>query len=170
MSRPLRIESFDPPRHQVTGFDSGKSPLDLWLRRYAGQGERRSTTRTFVLADPDGIVVGYYTLVAGSMDRDEVTSEVAAGTSKHFAVPVGVLARLAIDAHAQGRGLGAELLRDALLRFVGASEHLGIRAVVVDAIDDDAARFYEHFGFRAVAGKPHTLMVPVPAIDIDPPR
>ena len=75
-----------------------------------------------------------------------------------------MIARLAIDTPEKGRGLGAELLRDALRRLVGASARLGIRAVVVDAIDDEAARFYEHFSFRATVGDPHRLMIPVPAI------
>jgi GNAT superfamily N-acetyltransferase len=164
LTAPLAIESFNSRRHDVTQFSCGQPSLDRWLHRYAGQGERRSTSRTFVLARPDASVAGYYTLIAGQVDRASATSEVAAGTSKRFPVPVAVLARLAIDERQQGRGLGAELLRDALRRAVAASSLIGIRAVVVDAIDDDAAAFYEHFAFRAIPGRPHTLMVPLPAI------
>lgn len=64
-----------------------------------------------------------------------------------------------VDRRRQGSGLGALLLRDALERVMVAAEQLAVRAVVVHAIDDHAAHFYEHFGFRALSANPHTLMV-----------
>jgi hypothetical protein len=82
-----QIEPLDPRRHDATRFASGKPELDTWLRRYAGQGERRSTSRTFVLARTDNSVAGYYTLVAGTVDRAAATDDVAAGTSKHSRSP-----------------------------------------------------------------------------------
>ena len=58
-----------------------------------------------------------------------------------------------------GRGIGAALLSDALVRVVGASEQVAVRAVVVHAVDEGAASFYERFGFRALSAAPRTLMV-----------
>lgn len=74
-----------------------------------------------------------------------------------------MIARLAVDAGDHGKGLGAALLLDALERIVAASELVGIRAVVVHAIDD-AAAFYEHFAFKALADEPRTLMIPMAAV------
>jgi len=74
--------------------------------------------------------------------------------SRHYPIPLAILARLMVDRRHRRRGLGALLLRDALERVVLASEQLAIRAVVVHAIDQCAARFYEHFGFRALSSRP----------------
>lgn len=154
----------DRGRHSVADFDSGRSALDRWLREHAGQGQRRDTSRTFVVARADGAVLGYYTLVAGQVEHEHVTSAVRAGTSAHYPIPICLIARLAVDREAQGKGLGAGLLLDALERCVSAAELVGIRAVVVHALDDEAASFYEHFGFAALANEPRTLMVPLAAV------
>lgn len=160
----MRTEPLDLKRHSVERFSCGRPALDRWLREYAGQGQRRDTSRTFVAARTDGEVVGYYTLVAGQVERDQATSTVRAGTSKHFPIPVCLVARLAVDLGWQGKGLGADMLLDALRRAVGAAELVGIRAVVVHALDDEAARFYEHFAFAPVSDAPRTLMVPLAAV------
>ncbi len=81
------------------------------------------------------------------------------GLSRHFPIPVAILARLAIDSNHHGRGLGAALLNDALARVCRASEQVAVRAVVVHAVDENAAAFYERFGFHALSATPRTLMV-----------
>jgi len=160
----VTTEPLDLRRHSVERFACGRSSLDRWLREYAGQGQRRDMSRTFVAARPDGEIVGYYTLVAGQVEQDQATSSVRAGTSKHFPIPICLVARLAVDRGSQGRGLGAGLLLDALRRAVGAAELVGIRAVVVHALDDEAARFYEHYSFAPLGDEPRTLMVPLVAV------
>lgn len=152
-------ERYDPARHEVAGFACGKEALDRWLHRYAGQGERRDATRTFVAIDERGAVSGYYTLVAGQIEHTEATKAVSKGLSPHFPIPVAILARLAVDAQSQGQGLGARLLDDALERVCRAAQEVAVRAVVVHAIDDPAADFYERFGFRGLSATPRTLMV-----------
>jgi GNAT superfamily N-acetyltransferase len=151
-------ERYDPSRHDTSQFQSGNEALDRWLVRYAGQSERRDAARTFVLADT-GVVIGYYALLAGEVDHGQATERTRKGMSRHYPIPVAILARLAVDHRHQNRGLGATLLRDALRRVTLASEQLAVRAVVVHAVDEPAARFYEHFGFRALSATPRTLMV-----------
>ncbi len=154
-----RITRYDPASHDVSGFACGNEVLDRWLLRNAGQSERRDAARTFVAA-PDGETVrGYYTLVAGQVEHEEATSTVRKGLSRHFPVPVVMLARLAVDQRSQGQALGARLLADALDRVCHAAEDVAVRAVLVHAIDDRAASFYQHFGFRAHTATPRTLMV-----------
>ncbi len=152
-------ERYDPDRHEVTGFACGEESLDRWLQRYAGQGERRDSTRTFVIADADAAVVGFYTLVAGQIEHGQATEAVRKGLSRHFPVPAAILARLAVDSRRQGHGLGARLLNDALERICRAAQEVAVRAVVVHAIDERAAAFYERFGFRSLSSAPRTLMV-----------
>ncbi len=167
MSRSTRFpgtERYDPARHDPSSFSCGNELLDRWLARYAGQNERRDAARTFIAAKPDGTILGYYTVVAGQMQHEEATAEAGKGLSRHFPIPVAILARLAVDARHQRRGLGAALLHDALVRICRASEQIAVRAVVVHAIDSDAASFYQRFGFHALAAAPRTLMVTLAAL------
>ena len=69
-------ERYDPARHDVADFACGEEPLDRWLVRYAGQGERRDATRTFVTSGAGGAVRGYYTLLAGQVEHEEATEPV----------------------------------------------------------------------------------------------
>ncbi|MFI4990689.1 MAG: GNAT family N-acetyltransferase [Solirubrobacterales bacterium] len=154
-------ERFDAARHDVTGFSCGNELLDRWLVRYAGQNQRRDAARTFVAATSILRVYGYYTLLAGQLNHHEATPEISKGLSHHFPIPVAILARLAVDTSQQGRGTGACLLNDALMRVVQAAEHVAVRAVVVHAIDENASSFYERFGFSALSATPRTLMIPL---------
>lgn len=152
-------ERYDPASHDAADFACGEESLDRWLHRYAGQGERRDASRTFVATDERGAVRGYYTLVAGQVEHTDATDAVRKGLSRHFPIPVAILARLAVDERSQGQGLGPSLLSDALERICRAAQEVAVRAVVVHAIDDAAASFYERFGFRGLSTAPRTLMV-----------
>ena len=151
-------ERFDPA-HQAAAFDCGNELLNRWLTRYAGQSGRRDAARTFVTTDAHGGVLGYFTLVAGQLQHEAATTSVRQGQSPHFPIPIALLARLAVDHSHQSQGLGAALLRDALVRVQVASAEVAVRAVVVHAIDEHAVAFYQRFGFRALAPTPRTLMV-----------
>jgi ribosomal protein S18 acetylase RimI-like enzyme len=109
-------------------------------------------------------VYGYYTLLAGQLDHDEATPETNKGLSKHFPIPVAILARLAVDVGQHGQGIGAALLDDALARVILASGEVAVRAVVVHAVDKPASGFYERFGFRSLSIAPGTLMVTLSAL------
>lgn len=152
-------------RHRVDHFECGREQLDRWLRAYAGQGQRRDTARTFVVCRKGKAdVVGYYTLVASQVEREEATREVRHGTPRHFPIPVCLIARLAVDRSVQSIGLGRSFLLDALRRSERASRSVAMRAVLVHALDEDAAAFYARFGFKPVSADPLTLMVPVEAV------
>jgi predicted GNAT family N-acyltransferase len=151
--------------HEVDRFKCGRDQLDRWLRAYAGQSQRRDTSRTFVVCRrKETGVVGYYTLVASQVEQHEATGKVQRGTSKHFPIPACLIARLAIDQPEQGAGLGRSLLLDALQRIDLASRSVAMRAVLVHALDEEAAAFYAHFGFRPASAEPLTLMVPLEAV------
>lgn len=132
--------------HDLSAFDCGNESLTTWLKRFALTNLQSDSAQTFVV-HRGGVVVGYYSLTAGSVRPQEATARVAKGLAKH---PIGVilLARLAVDKKEQGNGLGKALLKDALLRIMGAADTVGARAVLVHAIDEQARKFYEHFGFE----------------------
>lgn len=164
MSKLRPVEPLDSKRHETDDFECGHPSLDRWLRGYAGQSQRRDVARTFVVADEGSRVAGYYTLVAAEVEHGAASPAVRAGVSRHFPIPVCLIARLAVDRNWQGRGLGRDLLRDAMRRALAASDQVGIRAVVVDAIDDGAAAFYRRHGFESASDDGLTLMVPIASV------
>jgi len=141
-SRPVPLTS----QHDREGFDSGNTTLDAWLRNRAHRNEASGASRTFVTCPiDDSAVVGYYTLAASSVTLDLAPGSVRRNMPEP--IPVILLGRLAIDGSHQAAGLGASLLQDAVLRVAGVADSVGIRAMLVHAIDDAAVAFYEHVGF-----------------------
>ncbi|MFM8829201.1 MAG: GNAT family N-acetyltransferase [Actinomycetota bacterium] len=128
----------------LSQLDCGNASLDRWLRTSALQTEAMRTVRTFVW-DADGVAVAYYAVAAHSLPRHSLPPKLAHGAPS--VIPAYLLAKLALSRRLQGRGLGALVLREALNRCLHAGIHAGARLVVVDAIDHDAARFYESQGF-----------------------
>jgi GNAT superfamily N-acetyltransferase len=141
----LRIEKLTR-HHVVDGFDCCQESLNRFLVRHALQSQLANAAQTYV-ALADDSVAGFYSLVVGQIAFDEAPERMAKGLARH-PVPIMLLARLAIGLSWQGRGLGAGLLKDAMIRTARAAEIAGIRAFIVHAKDDTARSFYEHFGFR----------------------
>jgi GNAT superfamily N-acetyltransferase len=130
--------------HDTEAFDCGSPVQTEWLRRYALQAQAAGTSRVYVsTASGSRVVVGYYALAAGSVERAGAPERLRKGTGRH-PVPVVVLSRLGVDVGAQGKGLGAALVRDALLRVVAAADVIGVRALLVHAESEKARGFYEH--------------------------
>jgi len=144
-------------RHDLSQFDCGRESLNEWLRKFALMNQAANSAQTYVIHRA-GVVVGYYSLTAGSVRKTDVTARVAKGLAGH---PIGViiLARLAVDKREQGAGLGKALLKDALLRICAAADIIGARAVLVHALDEDARRFYEKFDFEPSPVDPLQLLL-----------
>jgi GNAT superfamily N-acetyltransferase len=151
--------------HLRDEFCCGKELLDKFLRLLVGQYERRRLGRTFVAVRlGDKRVLGYYTLASGAVSFQHLPEDTAKKLPRH-PVPVVLLARLAIDQTVQGLGLGKLLLQDALRRCLDLSGSLGIHAVEVLAIDEDARRFYMRFGFVSLVDDDHHLYLPIKTIE-----
>ncbi|MEI9414849.1 GNAT family N-acetyltransferase [Mesorhizobium sp. Cs1321R2N1] len=140
--------------HDLEFFQSGTESLDQWLRRRARANQVSGASRTYVVAEGTR-VVGYYCLSSGGLDLAEAPGIIRRNMPDP--IPMVVLGRLAVDASWQGKGLGAALLQDAVLRAGRAATILGIRGVFVHAISDEAKAFYEHYGFAASPKNPMTL-------------
>lgn len=158
----LRSERFDPERHDVGEFSCGEPSLDAWLREQAVPSAARRTARTWVWVDQDGVVVGYYALAAHKVARGDVPSKVGRGGPVE--IPAVLLARLALSESLRGQGLGAVLVADALQRVVDATQTVAARLVVVDALHERVARFYETLGFRRI---PASLLLVQKVADIE---
>ena len=143
--------------HELDEFECGEPVLDEWLKRRAMANQLSGATRTFVVADQDRRVYGYYAMAAGAVSHKLVSSAVRRNMPDP--IPVMVLARLAVDTRAQGIKLGASMLRDAVNRAVAVSENAGVRALLVHALHDRAKQFFEHYGFQVSPTHPMTLML-----------
>ncbi|BBJ22119.1 GNAT family N-acetyltransferase [Candidatus Nitrotoga sp. AM1P] len=141
--------------HILDRFECGEGVLDEWLKRRAMVNQVSGASRTFVVVDQDSRVYGYYAMAAGAVSHQMATSSVR----RNMPIPVMVLARLAVDHHAQGIKLGASLLQDAVNRAVVVSQNADVRALLVHALHDRAKEFYEHYGFQSSPLHPMTLML-----------
>lgn len=149
--------------HDRARFDSGNADLDNWLRDHALHASAMNTGRTFVWHRGDRIVVAYFTLAAHLVAKETLSKR--AGRGAPNVIPAILLARLALDLSHQGRGLGAELLWDALSRAVAANRQAAAKLVVVNAVDEHAASFYMHFGFEPIPEIPTRLIQKMSSIE-----
>jgi GNAT superfamily N-acetyltransferase len=147
--------------HDRASFDCGEPALNDFLRALARQQQEKHVGRTFVAVPAPGArtVLGFYTISAGSIRFENLPRDLQRRLPR-YPVPVARLGRLAVDRSMHGKGLGAALLRDALLRVARvAATELGILGVVVDAKNAEAKKFYERYGFVPLADPPLTLVI-----------
>ena len=155
---------FSPPAlitsaHLVRDFDCGSVALNEFLVKYAMANTSAGIARTYVATlVQEPVVIGYFSIAAGSIERDGVPERVARGTPRH-PIPVALLARLAVDSKYQGQKLGEGLLKHALLKILEASKSIGLCAVLVHAKDQRAADFYARYGFVPSPTTPFHLML-----------
>jgi len=146
--------------HDLSGFDCGYKELNDWLIHRARRNEGRSS-RSYVVAIGRR-VVAYYCLSAGAVYRNQMPKRLQRNAPDE--VPIMVLGRLAVLQSLQGKGFGTGLLRDAMQRTLTVAEIVGARALVVHALNDKAAEFYQHFGFEPSPLNERTFVLPLETI------
>jgi len=134
------------PSHKRNSFACEEPSLDNYLKKQAGQDVKRQVAACFVLEGDEGVIKGYYTLSADSVDRALIPEQLQKKLP-YKNLPVTLLGRLARDSNQKGQGIGELLLADALRRAYQASSVIGAWAVVTDPINEKARAFYERFGF-----------------------
>lgn len=153
----LRAPILLGPEHDSSAFDCGEPVLNDWLKRRALSNQASGASRTFVATNEIQTVLAYYALSAGAVDH--VIASSAIRRNMPDPIPVMILSRLAVDRSCQGTGLGADLLRDAIVRTARLAQEIGIRALLVHALDEKARAFYVHHGFGESAIDPLILML-----------
>jgi GNAT superfamily N-acetyltransferase len=148
------------PSHELKLFSCGKAPLDDWLRQRALKAEGK-TARTYVVCRANS-VVGYYVLVTGAAQRDNLPKKL--GRNSPNQIPILILARLAVDKRVARAGIGSGMLKDAFRRVVQVSSIVGVRALLVHAKDDEAIAFYSQYGFLEFPAGTQTLFLPIETI------
>lgn len=150
----LRVEALGP-HHDRSSFVSGVEQLDRYFRSQAGQDARKNMAAPFVLVLPDGAVGCYYTLSSTALKLAELPAEITRRLPRYPLVPATLLGRLAVDKRHRGKGHGRFLLADALFR--AARSEIASFAVIVDAKDEGARRFYERESFLPFPDQPMRL-------------
>lgn len=143
-------------QHDTGDFDCGISSLNDWLRTQALKNAVSGASRTFVACE-DNQVVGFYALATGSVSRAQAPGKISRKMPEP--IPVIVLGRLAVDLKWQGSGIGTGLLKDAVLRVLSVAQQVGVRALLVHALDEEAKGFYLHHGFIESPIDPMTFML-----------
>jgi len=148
--------------HNRSGFQCGVPSLDNYLKKQAKQDLKRRISRVFiaVTTESPATVVGYYTLSILSIELNRLPEEVARKLPR-YPIPAALIGRLAVSQRAQGSGVGKMLLMDAIKRTLSVSNEIAIYAMVVDAIDEQAERFYQQFGFLSLRVQNRRLFLPL---------
>lgn len=148
--------------HQRQAFDCGVQPLNHFIQKLATQMLKRSEVAIYIACD-DTTVAGFYTLSACEIHQADDPKQLKKH-SPHIPIPCVLLGRLAVDKRYQSRGLGGDLLLNALIRCKALAGMLGVAFVVVDAKDEAAKRFYEQYGFIELQHQPMRLCLAIRSI------
>ncbi len=155
---PFRLELLAKQDRSV--FDCGVPELNKYFHTRVSQDVKRHYTTCFIaIHKQDKRIAGYYTLSMGSVSLQDLPEASTKKLPRYPQIPVVKLGRLAVDVDYQGQQLGGSLLADAVYRT--AQSEIAAYAIVVDAKDGNAAKFYEHFGFAKLTRGPRTLFLPI---------
>jgi len=157
-------ERLDPKIHDRSSFICESSELETYLKKTANQEAKKRVTVTYVMAD-GAHIKGFYTLASSAINLNQLPESTTKKLPRYPAISAILLGRLAVHQHEQGHGLGKLLLVDALKRSVELSYMLGAYAVVVDAKNDGAHRFYSHFDFIELPDQQYRLFMPMSTIE-----
>ena len=151
--------------HDRVSFTCGVEPLDRYLQKQAARDLRKKVAAVFVLTPDNKTIAGFYTLSAHSVRLQDLPPETARQLPRYPLVPATLLGRLALSEDFRGLGLGELLLMNALKQALAGSYQIASAAVVVDAKDEPARKFYLHYNFIPLSSQPNRLFCPMKTIE-----
>ena len=153
---PFQVSLLDTNIHDRDSFSRGEPSLDDYLKRQASQDVKRRAAVVYImtLSTDERSIIGYYTLSSVSVLLKDVTEDTLKKLARYPNVGAFLLGRLAIDERYKGQGFGGKLLKHALLQSVEQSKYVAAAVVAVDALNEDAKRFYERYGFLTLQNQP----------------
>ncbi len=157
LAKPRLISDTD----DLSLFTSTNMDMNDWLQKHAWNNQSSGASKTYIVATTEGQILGYYSIAAGAVARQSAIRSLRQNAPDP--IPVGVIGRLAVDREWSGRGIGAGLLRDAVVRIAGAAQIIGIRAIIVHSLPESLS-FYTRFGFIESKLEPLLLMYPLEKI------
>lgn len=155
LSGPAALET----SHDTDSFDCGNTELTQWIQQWALQNHKAGNARVYVTAREQR-VLGYYALASAGAEKKRLPDKLTTGVPDQ--VSCILLARLAVDNSVKGQGVGKALLKDAIKRVANVSDQIGVRALLIHAIDDEAKNFYNSLvGFLDSPTDPLHLFLPI---------
>ncbi len=146
------------PDHNFANFTCGKPVLDDWLIKKALKNQTDSGSRTYVVTDSDlDQVVGYYCISTGSVSHELAPGKVRRNMPDP--IPIILLGRLAVDVGYAKQGIGRGLMKDCYKRVASVAEQVGVRALLVHALDEESRQYYLNLGFTESTIQERTLMI-----------
>lgn len=166
------IEPLDPTKHDRAAFSCGTARLDNFLKRTARKQQTGDFTRVWVATDGGrASILGYYALNAHALEGDDLPAHLIRNAPRHGGIPAVYLSMIAVDRRHQGQGIGRILLVDALKRAAMAADQVGLKAVVLDVIEDGGAEiterrqaFYAAMGFQSLPSRPLRMFISVETV------
>ncbi|WAC47879.1 GNAT family N-acetyltransferase [Asticcacaulis sp. SL142] len=165
------IAPLDPQTHDRAAFSCGVEAVDNFFKKTASKLSKADNLRVFVMTDPEGTVIGFYALNAHAVDYQDLPKPFARTRPGHGRIPAAYISMIGRDVRFSGGGYGGDLLADALVRILKASEHLGLAVVILDVLDcGDPERvakrlaLYQGYGFQPLPSQPLRLFLPVATI------
>ncbi len=168
----ISIAPLDPDKHDRASFSCGTSRLDNFLKRSARKHQSGDFSRVWVATEGGRTgILGYYALNAHSLECDELPANLTKHAPRSGSIPAVYLSMIAVNYRHQGRGIGRILLADALKRAVAAADQIGLKAVVLDVIEDGGPdimekrrAFYLAMGFRSLLGRPLRMFISIDTV------
>ena len=166
------IEPFDPRKHDRAAFSCGTPRFDNFLKRTARKQQGGDFTRVWIATDSGHTaILGYYALNAHSLEGDDLPAHLTRNAPRHGRIPAVYLSLIAVDHRYQGQGIGRILLADALKRAARAADQVGLKAVILDVIEDGGAEttekrrsFYAAMGFQALPSRPLRMFISIETV------
>ena len=160
--RGLAIEAFDAARHDRAAFTCGTDRIDNFLKITASKYVAGDIGRIYVIVEKEGgRLVGFYAVNPHALDASEFEADMNKRIPRLDRIPAYYLSMIGTHVDVQGKGVGSVLLADVLKRCVQASEQMGGRFVILDAINDDAARLYGRYDFVPLPSVPGRMVVSI---------
>lgn len=162
----LTIELLDSRKHNRSTFYCGKESLDNYIRKQASQEFKKRVAMVFVLVDsPNTDVIAYYTLSSYTIALTELSDPFAKNLPRYPLLPATLLGRLAVDRTQQGKGIGELILIDALKKALEATSQVASLAVIAEALDGEAVKFYQKYGFQLFKQNSMKLYLPMQSVE-----
>lgn len=168
---PYSIESFDPERHDRSGFSCGVDAVDNYFKKTANKLAEAGNVRLFVMVSSDQALIGFYAINAHAVQYQDLPKRFARSRPRHGSISAAFIAMIGRDQRYSGAGFGGDLLVDALRRINQAADSLGIAVALLDVLDcGDPVRtarrkaLYESYGFQRLPSSPTRLFLPLNAI------
>jgi predicted GNAT family N-acyltransferase len=162
----LKIEPLDSNKHIRSDFCCGKESLDNYLRKQASQDLKKRATTVFVLVDePEQNILAYYTLSSYTIDITDLDTATAKRLPRYPLLPATLLGRLAVDLKQTGNRFGELMLIDALKKALSTTVTVASLAIVAEALDESAVKFYVKYGFQPFSQNPMKLYFPMQSVE-----